>query len=313
MSRRPHAAIWGALLIVYVVWGSTYLGIKVVVDTVPPLLAAGTRFVAAGLLLAGVLLALRRPWRATRREALSAAAIGVALLTVGVGLVHVAEQRIDSGVAAVIAGTVPLQVVLWRTLAGERVRRATIACAVVGLLGLAVIVVPAGLDGGATAVGLATMLCGTLAWSRGSFTSGRLRLPPDPFVTTTIEMLAGGAVLLVVAAAAGELGRVDQDDWTADALVAWAYLVVFGSVIAFTAYAWLLHHAPISRVVTHQYVNPLVALALGAMLLDERPTATTLLGAGVIVLAVVGTLRVERVADPDATGSREPVGDGVVP
>ncbi len=120
-------------------------------------------------------------------------------------------------------------------------------------------------------------------------------------------MLAGGVALLVAAAVAGELGRLDRADLTSDALAAWAYLVVFGSVIAFTAYAWLLRHAPLSRVVTHQYVNPLVALALGALVLDERPTATTLLGASVIVLAVVGTLRVERVA---ATETSVPVADG---
>lgn len=293
MTRATSGQLWAALLTVYVVWGSTYLAIKLAVRTLPPLLAAGSRFLVAGALLGAILLALGRSLRTTRGEALAAAGLGVALLALGVGLVHVAELRIDSSVAAMIAGSVPLQVVVWRTLAGERVRPVTSAAAVVGLAGLALVVLPDGLRGGGTAIGLLTMLVGSIAWSRGSFTAGRLRLPADPFVATTIEMLAGGAVLLVVGTAIGEWGELGRGDLEPGPLLAWAYLVVFGSVVAFTAYAWLLHHAPISRVVTHQYVNPLVAVALGALLLGERPGPATLAGATVIVGAVVATLRSE--------------------
>lgn len=310
MTRASNGQLWAALLTVYVVWGSTYLAIKLAVRTLPPLLAAGSRFVVAGLLLAVILAVLRRPFQATRGEALAAAGVGIALLSVGVGLVHVAELRIDSSVAAMIAGSVPLQVVVWRTLAGERVRPATIAAAIVGLLGLALVVVPDGLRGGGTAIGLLTMLTGSLAWSSGSFASGRLRLPRDPFVTTTIEMLAGGAALLVVATATGELADLDRADLEAGPLLAWAYLVVFGSLLAFTAYAWLLHHAPISRVVTHQYVNPLVAVALGALVLHERPGPEALLGAILIVAAVAATLRIES-GDAAAVATAEPAGAGL--
>lgn len=293
MKPPGRTALWIALLTVYVVWGSTYLAIKVAVRTLPPLLAAGTRFFVAGALLAGVLALMGRSFRATRGEAFAAVGMGLLLLVCGVGLVHVAELRIDSSVAAMIAGSVPVQVVIWRLAGREHVRRATMAAAAAGLVGLALVVVPDGLRSGSTAVGLLTMLVASLSWSRGSYVSTRVRLPADPFVATTIEMLSAGVVLVLAAGAFGEWGDVSRADLQRGPVLAWAYLVVFGSVIGFTAYAWLLRHAPISRVVTHQYVNPLVAIALGALFLGERPGAATLAGAGVIIAAVVVTLRSE--------------------
>lgn len=293
MKPRVRTAEWVALLTVYVVWGSTYLAIKLAVRTLPPLLVAGVRFLVAGALLGGILLALGRPFRVTRRELAGAVAMGTMLLVLGVGFVHVAETRIDSSVAAMIAGSVPLQVVLWRLLGRERVRPETAVAAGAGLVGLGLVVLPGGLGGGSTAVGLLTMLGSSLAWSRGSYLTTRLRMPADPFVTTTIEMLAGGVVLVVIGSAIGEWGDVSRADLQAGPVLAWAYLAVFGSVIGFSAYAWLLHHAPISRVVTHQYVNPLVAIGLGALFLGERPAPATLVGAAVILAAVVVTLRSE--------------------
>jgi drug/metabolite transporter (DMT)-like permease len=289
--RHPtRVQIWAALAIVYVVWGSTYLGIKLAIRTLPPILTAGTRFLAAAALLAAVLALLRRSLRVTRREAIGASALGVMLLGAGVGMVHVAEQRIDSGVAAMIAGSVPLQVVAWRTLAGDRVQRATVAAAVVGLLGLALIVVPGGVKGGSTAIGLLIMLGASLSWSRGSFISHRLTLPRDPFVATTIEMLAGGVALVVLGSALGEWSDVTRESLQPGPLAAWAYLAVAGSMIAFSAYVWLLRVAPISQVVTHQYVNPLVAVGLGAIVLGERPPALTAVGAVLVVGAVIVTV-----------------------
>jgi drug/metabolite transporter (DMT)-like permease len=290
---RSRIELWAALGIVYFVWGSTYLGIKLAVRTLPPLLTAGTRFLAAAAVLAAVLALARRSLRVRRREALSAAALGVVLLACGVGMVHVAETRIDSGVAAMIAGSVPLQIVVWRWLAGEHVPRATVLAAAVGLAGLALVVGPDGLGGGSVAVGLLIMLAASLAWSRGSFVSRRLSIPGDPFVATVYEMLGGGAVLVAAGLIAGEAGRLDVDALQPGPIAAWAYLAVVGSVIGFSAYAWLLRNAPISQVVTHQYVNPLVAVALGALLLGERPAATTLAGAALIVGAVVVTARHE--------------------
>jgi len=283
--------LWAALATIYLVWGSTYLAIKVAVRTQPPLLSAGSRFVLAGLLLAVVLAARRRSLRVTRRELAACAGIGVMLLTFGVGVVTVAETRIDSSVAAMIAGSVPLQVIGWRTLARENVARATRLAAAVGLVGLGLIIVPAGSSGGSTLVGLALMLGATISWSSGSFISGRLPLPADPFVTTVYEMLGGGVALLLLGVVAGE--RIGSGDVTAEGVAAWLYLAIAGSLVAFTAYAWLLRNAPISQVVTHQYVNPLVAVVLGAALLGEHLTATTLAGAAVVIGAVFVTVRHE--------------------
>ena len=224
--------------------------------------------------------------------------LGVALLTFGVGVVAAAETRIDSSVAAMIAGSVPLQVVAMRMLARESVARATRLAALVGLVGLALIVVPGGSQGGSTAVGLALMLGASISWSTGSFVSRRLPLPADPFVATVYEMLGGGVVLLVVALALGEW-RDLGGAFELGPLLAWAYLVVAGSLIGFSAYAWLLRSAPISLVVTHQYVNPLVAITLGTVFLDERPTAAMLAGAAVVVAAVFVTVR--REGRPTAT------------
>jgi len=303
MRDPSRVRLWTALWIVYLVWGSTYLGIKIAVRTLPPLVVAGTRFLAAAAILALIAFVTRRSLRVAPREALSAAVLGVALLTLGVGLVHVAETRIDSGVAAMIAGSVPLQIVLLRRLAGERVPQATAIAALVGLVGLALVVGPGGFGGGSEAIGLLVMLCASVSWSLGSFASRSLRLPSDAFVAAAYEMLGGGAVLLVAAIATGELGDLDGAALQPGPLAAWAYLTVVGSVIGFSAYAWLLGNAPISQVVTHQYVNPLVAVVLGALILDERPGPATLVGAGLIVGAVAVTVSREGRAEASA---REP-------
>jgi drug/metabolite transporter (DMT)-like permease len=288
----PVRHVWAALLVVWVVWGSTYLAIKVVVDTLPPLLSAGTRFLAAASLLAAILAARGTSLRVTRRELAGSAFAGFLLLTLGVGIVHVAETRIDSSVAAMIAGTVPLQVILMRLAAGENVSRATRLSTVAGIAGLGLVVAP-GLGAGSTAVGLAVMIGATVSWSTGSFVSGRLGLPRNPFVATVYQMGAGGLVLTVAALALGEGGDLGGEAFVLDSVAAWAYLAVVGSLLGFTAYAWLLRVAPISLVVTHQYVNPLVAIALGMLVLDERPSPATLVGALLVVAAVYVAVRAE--------------------
>ncbi len=288
----PIRHVWAALLVVYVVWGSTYLGIKIAVETLPPLFAAGTRFLTAGALLA-VILALRGTSLRVSRRALGASAIaGGLLLGLGVGLVHVAETRIDSSVAAMIAGTVPLQIILMRLAAGESPARATRLSTLAGLAGLGLVVAP-GLGAGSTALGLAVMITATMFWSTGSFLSRRLALPRDPFVATAYEMAFGGVFLTFAALVSGEFGELSSATFALDSVLAWAYLVVMGSLVGFTAYAWLLRVAPISLVVTHQYVNPLVAIALGMLFLGERPSPWTLAGALLVIGAVYVAVRAE--------------------
>ena len=282
------AALWT----VYLVWGSTYLAIKVSVRTMPAFLSAGSRFLLAGALLGAILVATGRSLRVTRRELASSAVLGLALLTLGVGVVTLAETRIDSSIAAMIAGSVPLQVIVLRTLARERVALATRLSVLAGLAGLALIVVPGG-EGASSAVGLALMLGASVSWSLGSFFGHRLPLAQDGFVATTWEMLCAGALLLVLGAATGEFGDVDPGAFSLESVVAWLYLAVVGSLVGFTAYAWLLRNAPISKVVTHQYVNPVVAIVLGALLLDERLTLSVAAGAALIVGSVFVVVRQE--------------------
>ena len=302
----PARHVWIALAVVYVVWGSTYLGIKIVVETMPPLLAGGTRFLVAGSLLAVVLAVRGKSLRITRRELVGSAAAGLLLLTLGVGFVHVAETRIDSSVAAMIAGTVPLQVILMRLASGQNVARATRLSTVTGLVGLGLVVAP-GLGAGSTAIGLAVMLGASISWSTGSFLSARLGMPSDPFVATVYEMLAGGAFLTAGALAVGEWRDVDAAAFAADSVAAWVYLVIMGSVVGFTAYAWLLRVAPISLVVTHQYVNPLVAIALGMLVLGERPSPASLAGALLVIAAVYVAVRAEFPRRQPATVARPPL------
>ena len=305
MSRRT-LELWSALAIVYVVWGSTYLAIKVAVRTLPPLLTAGTRFVGAAFVLAGVLALLGRSLRVARREALAAAGIGVVLLAGGVGLVHVAETRIDSSVAALIAGSVPLQIVVWRTAAGERVSRATMAAAVIGLGGLA-------LDRPGRA--------GRRRHRRRAARDARRARSPR----RRLVMARSGSRLRPAARARG--GRLRRSARRRRSLVrsppgvaapargggpssglsgtaARVGLLLAGSVLAFSAYVWLLDNAPISQVVTHQYVNPLVAVALGALILDERPGPTTLAGAALIVGAAEPPGRSDVVVTARSEGRR---------
>ncbi len=284
-----------ALWTVYLVWGSTYVAIKLSVRTLPAFLSAGSRFLLAGALLALILWLTGRSIRVTRRELAASALLGISLLALGVGMVTLAETRIDSSIAAMIAGSVPLQVILLRTLARERVALATRLSVLVGLAGLALVVIPGG-QGSSSAVGLAIGLCASISWSLGSFFAHRLPLPRDGFVATTWEMLSAGVFLLVLGVATGEPSSMDAAGFTLESIAAWLYLGIFGSLIGFTAYAWLLHNAPISQVVTHQYVNPLVAIALGALLLDEQLTLAIGIGAALIVGSVFVAVRQEGAA-----------------
>jgi drug/metabolite transporter (DMT)-like permease len=284
--------VWIALFIVYVVWGSTYLGIKIAVDTIPPLLAAGTRFLTAAVLLGAILAWRGTSLRVTRAELAASAIAGGLLLGLGVGLVHVAETRIDSSVAAMIAGTVPLQIIGWRLLARENPARATRLSTLGGLVGLLLVVAP-GLGAGSTALGLAVMISASFSWTTGSFLSKRIPLPNDPFVATVWEMALGGTFLLLGAVAFGEYAEVGSGTFASDSVLAWVYLVVMGSVVGFSAYAWLLRVAPISLVVTHQYVNPLVAIVLGMAFLGERPSPWALAGAALVIASVYIAIRAE--------------------
>lgn len=279
--------VWIALGVVYVVWGSTYLGIAIVVQTLPPFLAAGVRFVVAGALLAGwIALRDRDALRVDRRQLWGAAIVGVLLLGGGNGLVMAGERTVPSGLAALIVASVPLWIVLMRLGAGDRVRGDVIVGVLVGIAGVGVLVVPGGASGAVDAAGLITLVGATLSWATGTFLSPRLRLPRNALASTAYQMLAGGAFLLAAAIPLGDYARVDPPNVSTASVVALGYLVVFGSLLAFSAYTWLLQHAPVSLVATYAYVNPVIAVLLGTLVLRE-PVTPTMVGGAALILAAV--------------------------
>lgn len=286
-STRPSGvALWAALGTVYLVWGSTYLAIAIAVQTLPPLLSAGLRFVVAGLLLLAWLGARRAELRVSARELRGAAIVGLLLLAGGNGLVVLAERSVPSGVTALIIASVPLCIVIYRAIAGERPSRDLVAGVLLGLAGVAVLVVPGGASGSIDPVGVLMLFGATLSWALGTFISPRLESPRNALLSTAYQMLAGGAALLVIGVVTGEAARIDPATFSIRSLVALGYLVVFGSIVAFSAYTWLLQHASVSLVATYAFVNPVVAVVLGALVLSEPITPTIVTGAAVIVAAV---------------------------
>ena len=286
-SRRPATLnVWLALGTVYVVWGSTYLAIAVAVQTLPPLFYSGIRFATAGLILAAWLAIRRVDLRITRRELGGAAVVGTLLLAGGNGLVNVGERTVPSGVAALIVASIPLWIVLYRMIARERIGRDLLAGVLLGLAGVAILVVPGGLNGTIDPVGALILFGATLSWALGTFLSPRLSTPRHALVSTAYQMISGGVVLIVVALGGGELAHVDPARISVQSLIAFGYLVLFGSLIAYSAYTWLLQNASVSLVSTYAFVNPVIAVVLGAVVLAEPITPTTVLGAAVIVVAV---------------------------
>lgn len=292
-SNRPTkaspAAVWAALIAVYIIWGSTYLAIRFAVETIPPFFMAAVRFLIAG----GVLFAWRRlagdP--APRRfEVRSAAIIGLFLLVGGNGLVVWSEQTIPSGMAALMVSSAPLWMLLLEAVlpGGARPTKQAMLGVLAGFIGVALLVGPEK-GGGPLKVdplGAAALVSAALAWSFGSIISRYARLPPAPMISTSIEMLAGGIVLLIVSGLTGEMSRINLAAISASSALGLVYLILFGSLVGFSAYTWLLRVAPISLVSTYAYVNPLVALALGALIGNENVSPRTLIASLIIVGSV---------------------------
>lgn len=293
--RRIPAAVWAALGIVYVVWGSTYLGIRIVVETLPPFLSAGARFVTAGLLLAGLIAWRQGPaaLKVTPRQLASAVGVGLLLILGGNGLVVLAETSIPSGLAALLIAVVPAWVVVLKALSGDRPTAGGLAGVLLGLVGLGVLTLP-GLSGEVKVGGVVLVVAATLCWSVGSFSSSRLPMPANPFTASAYEMVAGGLAGIGVGLVRGEQRGLDLSAVSGRSWTALAYLVVFGSLLAFTAYAWLLQAAPLSLVATYAYVNPVVAVALGALVLNEALSWPIVLGGTIVVGGVCLIVSTER-------------------
>lgn len=297
-GTRPAstAMIWSALAVVYVVWGSTYLAIRVVVDAdIPPMLGMAARFLVAAALLVAFLAARSgvRRLRVTRLELLGAGVVGMLLLAFGNGAVAVAEQTVPSGLAALLIAAVPLWLILLRVGSGERPRVLTWIGVLAGFAGAALLAVSGG-DTSAKPLSVAVVMVGTISWAVGSRFSPRLGLPKDPLVASLYEMTVGGLAMVLIGLLRGEVGRLDVGSVDAKGWVALAYLVGFGSLLAYSAYAYLLANAPISLVGTYAYVNPVVAVFLGWLILNEPVTTTILLGGAIVVLGVGMVVSAER-------------------
>ena len=283
------------LLVVYVVWGSTYLAIRLVVETLPPFLAAGARFLIAGGLMLGFLWLRARLSRASEpaepiswRHWRSAAIVGTLLLFGGNGFVSQAERHLDSGIAAVLIAAVPIFMSLFDALATRR-RPSLLAIGgvVAGFVGILVLLAPMGGVASIDPLGVGLAVFAALSWAAGSVYSRHAPLPRSGLLFTGMEQVAGGLVLLVASLLIGEPAGVDTAHVSLTSVLALGYLVVFGSLLAFSSYTWLLRHAPVSTVATYAYVNPVVAVALGALLLSEPITPRTILASALIIGAVV--------------------------
>jgi drug/metabolite transporter (DMT)-like permease len=313
--RAPGTgAIWAALVSVYVAWGATYLAIRVTVRTIPPLMSASVRFLIAGALMYGW--AVLRGDRAGDRPTLvhwrSAFVIGAAMLFGGNGIVSLAEQTVPSGITALLIATVPLWMVLMARFAlGERVTWRETLGIVVGFGGAALLAQPA-FDGRLDLLGVVLLLVASISWAAGSLYARRAPLPDRPLVGVGMEMLAGGVILAVASVVAGELGDLELTAISGESLAGLAYLIVGGSLVGFASYVWLLRVARTSLVATYAYVNPVVAVFLGWLILSERITVQTLIAGGVILAAVAIIVSArgakESGAEPGAATAAEAAG-----
>jgi drug/metabolite transporter (DMT)-like permease len=286
--------VWAALGAIYLIWGSTYLAIRLMVETIPPALGAGVRFVLAGGAMVAFLAARRgKTPRVTSRQLLWCGAVGTLLAAGGNGLVTIAERDVPSGLAALLIASEPLWIVLLRSATGDRVAGATIAGVALGFAGVGILLLPGGRPDD-VAIGMALLIVvAAVSWALGSFLQARVDMPEDPLAATAWSLLFGGLVLVAGGLVAGEGATLDVGAFSAKSLAALAYLVVVGSIVAFSCYAWLLQNAPISKVSTYAYVNPVIAVFLGAVFLAEEVSVLTIAGMALVIASVAVIVRRE--------------------
>lgn len=296
MPNADRLRLYVAFFLIYFIWGSTYLAIRYAIETIPPFLMAGTRFTAAGLLMYGVLRLAGQP-NPSGRQWLQLAVVGTFLFLGGNGFVVWAEQFINSGLAALLVSTLPVWLILldWLWAGGPRPTGAAMAGIALGILGTLILVDPVQLVGsdlylpGAAMVVLASML-----WAIGSIYSKKFRQPSSIFMSAACQMIGGGLSLLLTSVLLGETRGFDPAAVSAVSLGGFFYLMVFGSVIAISAYVWLLQNASASSVSTYAFVNPAVAILLGWLIADEEINAHILAGAAVILAGVFLVIRAPR-------------------
>jgi len=283
--------VWGALIAIYLAWGSTYLAIHFAVESIPPFFMTGVRFMVAGLILytwrrlAGDPAPTRIQWR-------SGAIIGSLLLVGGIGGVTWAEQYVPSGISALLVSATPLWIVLIETFrrGGSRPTWLTTGGVVMGLAGIFILIDPAKTSGqthGYNLLGVAALLLAALSWSIGSIYSRGANLPKSGLLSNGIELIAGGAGSFLLGLVTGEANQLNVAAISLRSVEGLAYLIVVGSLVGYVCYTWLLRVAPTTLVVTYAYVNPLVAVVLGSLLAQEVLTPRVLIAIPLILAAVV--------------------------
>lgn len=289
-SEPPAVSFLAAFATIYLVWGSTYLGIRVAIESMPPFLMAAARFLVAGAVLLLIVKLRGAPWPTLRQWRINTI-IGTFLLLGGNGLVVWAEQTIPSGVTALLIGVSPLFFVLteWAWPGGLRPTRTTLAALLLGFCGVAWLAAPweSAAGGALDTAGVVAVLAASLSWSVGSIYSRHAKHGAEPFLASAVQMVGGGLVLALVAALHGDFGRLELAAVSGRSWAAFAHLVVLGSLVGFSTFVWLMKHSTPARVSTYAYVNPVVAVFLGWLILDEPITARTLAASAIIVGAVV--------------------------
>jgi drug/metabolite transporter (DMT)-like permease len=291
MIGHMKTKVWIALIAIYIIWGSTYLAIRYAVATIPPFLMAGTRFLVAG----SILLVWRRlagDPLPTPRQVSSTAIIGLLLLLGGNGMLSWAEQHIPSGIAALLIGSAPFFMIIIEALrpGGTRPGWQSILGVAIGFVGITLLIGPGEFDGKEiqfNILAIIAALLGSLLWSIGSVYSKTADLPASSLMGTGMEMLCGGMGLYIVGTLTGEWKMVQFATITPTSWISLAYLILIGSMIGYVAYTWLLRHAPISLVSTYAYVNPVVAILLGAWIGNEVLNARTVFAALIIISSVI--------------------------
>lgn len=296
-------AIWAGMISVYILWGSTYLAIRFAVATIPPFLMAGVRHFTAGILLY-TFMRLRGAPRPTRANWKSAAIVGLLLLAGGNGLVSWAEQVVPSAVTALLVGSVPLWMILIDWIGGryrDRAKRPSwlaFAGVITGFIGIALLVGPGQLNDSLAGsrvnpIGAAALLVGAVLWAGGSLYSREANLPATPLLGTGMEMIAGGLGSLSIAALTGEFAQLNLAAVSAESVAGLLYLIVFGSLVGFASYTWLLRAAPTTLVSTYAYVNPVVAIFLG-VIIGRETVSPLMIAAAVVILASVALITFTR-------------------
>jgi len=284
--------IWTAMIALYIVWGSTYLAIRFAVETIPPFFHAGIRFFVSGL----ILLVWRRMAgdpAPTKRQWISTALVGTALLLGGNGLVAWAEQRVPSGIAALMVSMSPMWLVLFEALRPNGVKPSWrgIIGLLIGFGGVFLLIGPENFNGASATqfdtLGTLALLMAALLWSIGSIYSKTADMPKSSLQATGMEMIAGAVALFIVSAGSGELHGFSLASVSMRSWLGLTYLIFIGSLVGFVSYGWLLKNAPISLVSTYAYVNPVVAVFLGSVFASETITPRILLAAGIIIGSVI--------------------------